>query len=362
MLAAIILIIIISLVLLYLECRKPVNFPPGPKWYPIIGSSLAVHWAREKTGMLCRAVQVISQQYKNNGVIGLKVGKDRVVVALTTESIREMMSNEDLDGRPTGPFYETRTWGTRKGILLTDGTFWADQRRFIVRHLKEFGYARRGMVEMIQNEAEHLFKDFQNIVRNQQGKAMITMQNAFGVYILNTLWTMMAGIRYSRENVRLKQLQELLHTLFLRIDMMGTLFSHFPFLRFVAPNFSGYRQFVDIHEMMHKFLGQELENHKRSLKMKNEPNDLMDVYLQVLQNPDRKESFTEKQLLAICLDMFIAGSETTNKTMDFAMLHLIRNPDVQIKAQEELDAVVGRSRLPELKDRMKYIYQIIYFY
>lgn len=356
MLIIIVLTILISLILLYLECQKPKNFPPGPKWYPIIGSSLAVHWARERTGMLCQAVQEISQGYKNNGVVGLKVGKDRVVIAMTAASIREMMSNEDLDGRPTGPFYETRTWGTRKGVLLTDGSFWVDQRRFIVRHLKEFGYARRGMVEMIQNEAEHLFKDFQNTVRKQHGQAMITMQNAFGLYILNTLWTMMAGIRYSPENLRLKHLQELLHTLFLRIDMMGCLFSHFPLLRFIAPNFSGYRQFVDIHEMMHKFLGQELENHKHLMKDENEAKDLMGVYLQVLQNPERKESFTEKQLLAICLDMFIAGSETTNKTMDFAMLHLIRNPDVQIKAQTELDAVVGRSRLPELKDRIKYIY------
>lgn len=341
-------------VLLYLDCRKPTNFPPGPRWYPIVGSAIELERNRHRTGMLCKAMQHLKRQFNVDGVLGLKVGKDQLVVAISSDAIREMMTNEDLDGRPTGPFYETRTWGTRKGILLTDGEFWSDQRRFLVRHLKEFGFARRGMVDMIQNEAEHLFDDFRSIVvAANGGPAAVKMQDAFGPYILNTLWTMMAGIRYSRDNLQLKHLQKMLHTLFLNIDMSGCLFSHFPLLRFIAPNISGYKQFVDIHDMMHSFLSEELENHKRNMKANEEPSDLMEVYLQVLQNPDRKQSFTEKQLQAVCLDMFIAGSETTTKTMGFAMLHIIRNGTIQASIQQEVDAVVGRGRLPVLEDRSK---------
>lgn len=378
--------VLLVVLLLYLDCRKPRNYPPGPLWYPIVGSALAVHRARHRTGMLCKAMQSIMRQHvgpHNNGVLGLKVGKDRLVVAIGSEAIREMMTNEDLDGRPTGPFYETRTWGSRKGILLTDGDFWVEQRRFLVRHLKEFGFARRGMVEMIQLEAQHLFEDFRDMVDAANappttaaatpsaaspaetvdgvpaapivgvGGAMVTMQDAFGRYILNTLWTMMAGIRYGRRNVQLLELQRMLHTLFTNIDMMGCLFSHFPLLRFVAPRYSGYKQFVEIHETMHAFLGRELDNHKRRLRPNDVPNDLMDVYLQVLQQPDRKKSFTEKQLLAVCLDMFIAGSETTTKTMGFAMLHIIRDGGIQRRIQDELDAVVGRGRLPLVEDRAR---------
>lgn len=355
MLPVFIVFIIVLVILLYLECRKPSNFPPGPQWYPVVGSAMSVYKARAQTGMLCKGMQLLAKQFDHNGVIGLKVGKDKLVVAIGADSIYEMMTNEDLDGRPTGPFYETRTWGQRKGILLTDGDFWTDQRRFLVRHLKEFGFARRGMVEMIENEAEHLFKDFQTVVQQHGGnQAMIAMQDAFGLYILNTLWTMMAGIRYGRENRQLKQLQRLLHNLFTKIDMMGCLFSHFPLLRFIAPELSGYKQFVNIHETMHTFLGKELDKHKLNLKTESEPTDLMDVYLKVLQNPQRKSSFTERQLLAICLDMFIAGSETTTKTMGFAMLHLVRDQNIQLRVQAELDEVVGRGRLPQLDDRVKY--------
>lgn len=346
--------VIVLLILLYLDVIKPINFPPGPKWYPIIGSALSMHNERIRTGMLCKGTMSMAQKFKNNGAIGFKVGKDKLVVAVTTDAILEMMSNEDLDGRPTGPFFETRTWGLRRGILLVDEIFWQEQRRFIMRHLKEFGFARRGMVDMIQNEAEHLLNDFKMMQSKHNGQAMIAMRDAFSIYVLNTLWTMMAGIRYNQENKEVVHLQGMLYTLFTKIDMVGALFSHFPFLRILAPNFSGYNQFKDIHKLLYSFLGEELENHKRNFKVENEPRDLMDVYLQAMNSSEtRTDSFSEKQLLAVCLDMFIAGSETTNKSLGFIMLHMIRKPEIQQKMQEEIDRVVGRERLPVLEDRSK---------
>lgn len=347
---------IVLLILLYLDGIKPANFPPGPKWLPIIGSALEMHSERIKHGMLCRGTMAMSKKYAENGAIGFKIGKDKLVVAITADAIMEMMNNEDLDGRPTGPFFETRTWGLRRGILLVDEIFWQEQRRFIVRHLKEFGFARRGMVDMIQNESEHLLNDFKDLLAKHNGRALLPMRDALSVYVLNTLWTMMAGIRYNQENKEVQHLQGMLYTLFTKIDMVGALFSHFPFLCYLAPSLSGYTQFKDIHKHLYKFLGDELENHKRTFKMENEPRDLIDVYLQaMLSSKNETDSFSEKQLLAVCLDLFIAGSETTNKSVGFLMLHMIRNPEIQAKMQEEIDRVVGRERLPTLEDRPKYV-------
>ncbi|XP_031631252.1 probable cytochrome P450 303a1 [Contarinia nasturtii] len=348
------LLVIVVLILLYLSNVKPVNFPPGPKWYPIIGNMWEIYNERIKNGMLCKAIMCMAKKYRTNRVIGLKVGKDKIVVAIESDAILEMVRNEDLDGRPFGPFFTTRTWGLRRGIILVDELFWQEQRRFIMRHLKEFGFARRGMIEIIQNECEHLLSDFKMLLFRQNGDAMVSMCDAFSIYVLNTLWTMMAGIRYNQENKEVQHLQRMLNTLFTKVDMVGAPFSHFPFLRFLAPHFSGYTQFKDIHEMLYKFLGRELENHKQHFKIDNEPKDLMDVYLQAINSTQtHNDSFSEKQLLAICLDMFVAGSDTTNKSMGFLMLHLIRNPDIQTRMQEEIDRVIGRNRLPTLEDRAK---------
>lgn len=69
---------------------------------------------------------------------------------------------------------------------------------------------------------------------------------------------------------------------------------------------------------------------------------------------------TEDQLLAICLDMFMAGSETTSKSLGFCFLYLILYPDVQKKAQQEIDTVVGRDRLPSLQDRPKLVTYLLF--
>lgn len=80
------------------------------------------------------------------------------------------------------------------------------------------------------------------------------MRDAFSVPVLNTLWSMLAGIRYSPEDKELKKIQSLLTELFANIDMVGALFSQFPILRYVAPEMSGYKSFVSIHQKVWKFL------------------------------------------------------------------------------------------------------------
>jgi len=53
------------------------------------------------------------------------------------------------------------------------------------------------------------------------------------------------------------------------------------------------------------------------------------------------------------MDLFMAGAETTSNTIEFALLYMILNPDVQKKVQAEIDAVIGTSRFPSIADKSK---------
>ncbi|XP_061389836.1 probable cytochrome P450 303a1 [Musca vetustissima] len=348
------------LILLFLiwDVRKPRRFPPGPKWYPIVGCALQISQLRAKHGMFCKVIDELSRLYVNPyGLYGLKIGKDKVVIAYYNDTIQEMMTNEDLDGKPDGIFYRMRTFNSKKGILVTDEELWVEQRRFILRHLKDFGFARSGMIHGIQQEAEYLLEDLKDIVRDQGGKrAKVAMVNLFTVYVLNNLWSMMSGKRYDRNSEEINDLLQMFFELFQHVDMVGAMFSHFPFMRYIAPNYSGYNAFVENHERIYNFLRKEVRIHKETFKNYDIPRDLMDSYLRELENPDRRPSFTEEQLLAVCLDMFLAGSETTNKSLGFAFLHMVRNPEIQEKAYNEIKEVVGLERRPEWKDRIKLPY------
>lgn len=67
-------------------------------------------------------------------------------------------------------------------------------------------------------------------------------------------------------------------------------------------------------------------------------------------------AITEEQLLALCLDLFQAGTETTSNTLAFGIIQLLHNAPVQKKLRAEMDFTVGRCRLPNLNDRAQLPY------
>lgn len=55
----------------------------------------------------------------------------------------------------------------------------------------------------------------------------------------------------------------------------------------------------------------------------------------------------------ILFDLFVAGTNTTISLLGFLFLQMIRNPDVQCKLHQEIDAVIGPEKLPSLEDKLK---------
>ena len=45
-------------------------------------------------------------------------------------------------------------------------------------------------------------------------------------------------------------------------------------------------------------------------------------------------------MLRVIQDLFLAGSETTSTTLDWAILYMIEYPDIQKKCQQEIETVI----------------------
>lgn len=75
-------------------------------------------------------------------------------------------------------------------------------------------------------------------------------------------------------------------------------------------------------------------------------------------NPDSSFYGSEGEMnqLIVLLDLFVAGAETSSSILQWAMLYMIIWPEVQAKVQEEIDSVIGSSRIPSLEDKPNMIY------
>ncbi|XP_057635666.1 cytochrome P450 2C26-like isoform X4 [Chionomys nivalis] len=105
-------------------------------------------------------------------------------------------------------------------------------------------------------------------------------------------------------------------------------------------------------EYIRNYLLERIKEHQESLNVAN-PRDFIDYYLikQKQASHNQQSEFTLENLATTVLDLFAAGTETTSTTLRYALLLLLKHPDVTAKVQEEIHRVVGRNRSPCMQDR-----------
>ncbi|XP_050119350.1 geraniol 8-hydroxylase-like isoform X7 [Malus sylvestris] len=135
---------------------------------------------------------------------------------------------------------------------------------------------------------------------------------------------------------------------------------YFPLLRKLDPQ--GIRgrmikHFLKIDSFFDRMITQRLELRKSNYYVTS--NDMLDSLLDVseVSNEDMDKLLIEHLLLAL----FVAGTDTTSATLEWAMAELLRNPEKLFKAQEELEQVIGKGKPVEESDiaRLPYLQAII---
>ncbi|XVF63325.1 hypothetical protein PTKIN_Ptkin09bG0078900 [Pterospermum kingtungense] len=130
------------------------------------------------------------------------------------------------------------------------------------------------------------------------------------------------------------------------------------------------KRFEDIHRRYDALLERIITDREEARKRKqkklekedsNEAEDFLDMILDVYQSDISEMQLTRDHIKALILDFLTAGTDTTAIVIEWALAELINHPEVLIKAQKEIDQVVGKARLVEESDspHLPYIQAII---
>ncbi|KAF2313132.1 hypothetical protein GH714_009506 [Hevea brasiliensis] len=89
--------------------------------------------------------------------------------------------------------------------------------------------------------------------------------------------------------------------------------------------------------------------------------DFLQFLLQVKDEGDTKTPLTMTHLKALLMDMIVGGTDTSSNSIEFAMAEIMNKPEVMKKAQQELDAVVGKNNTVEEShiDQLPYLCAIM---
>lgn len=359
------IIVVIILLIVYVvknTCVKPKNFPPGPPTLPLWGT----YWLFlfEDYFFSHKSMKKYAERY-NTDVLGFQWGKFSYITCHSMDACKELLNRDEFNGRVDSFTVRTRGRGFLRGIFFTDGSFWHDQRRFSLRHLRDHGFGRRDfdIEEVTSHEIRKLIyflttppKLEDSDICKTQG--IVKMPDVLYGPALNSIHHSLSSKQFENYG-ELRKVGRAAVNFLRSMDTTGCALCLTPWIRYLAPTFFGYTSAVEDNQTLFNFAWEVILEHQETFNDEHH-RDFIDVYLSQLkrfeENEELDTSFSLEQLKYLVTDYMFPSPVGIGHTFNYIFAVLMKQPEIQKKAQEQLDAVVGRSRLPTLDDRKELSY------
>ncbi|XP_077785804.1 cytochrome P450 2J5-like [Podarcis muralis] len=343
--AVLIALLVALLILHYLkQLWSHRHYPPGLLQLPLIGAIWRFGFKIDENTLI-----QLGKQHGN--IYTMWLGHQPIVVLSGFQAVKEALidHSEELDERPETPFLRTLIKG--KGIALSNGHTWRQQRRFVVVTLRKLWREKKGMEQQVAEEAHHLVEAFARSKGQPLDPSM-----PIATSVSNMISSVAFGHRFALEDERFQKLIEAIEFILQFICSFGyALYEMLPWLMKHLPG--PHKKAFSCVEMMRSFAKEEIKKHKENQSL-YEPQDLIDFYLlQMEKSRNDPESTCDEENLAQCImDLFVGGSDTTTCSLKWALLLLASHPDIQDKMHKEIEDVIGSAHSICYQDKKKLPY------
>ncbi|CAH1422839.1 unnamed protein product [Lactuca virosa] len=339
-----------TVVLLHLACqlRRPTkpNLPPGPNPWPIIGNLNLMG------SLPHRSIHELTHKYGD--IMHLKFGSFHVVVASSAEMAKVFLKTMDSNFicRPKMAAGKYTTYNYSDIVWSPYGSYWQQARKLCIVEL--FSAKRLDSFEYIRVEE---MKSLLKVVHKSSGESIV-LKDLLWTVSFNIISRMALGKRYLEESVAgnltmsSKQVKTMFEEMFLLNGVLN-IGDWIPWIAFM--DLQGYvKRMKTVSKNFDGFLEHVLNEHDACRKAEPPetfvPADMVDLLLQIADDPTLEVKLERHGIKAFTLDMLAGGTESSTIIIEWAMAELLKNPEILEKAREELDRVIGRERWVEEKD------------
>lgn len=336
-----ILLLFLAFIYLFLTMgsRGKGRLPPGPKPLPLLGNLLQL-----RSQDMLSSLTKLSKEY--GSVYTVYLGPRRVVVLSGYQAVKEALvdQGDEFSGRGSYPVFFNFTKGN--GIAFSNGDRWKALRRFSMQILRNFGMGKRSIEERILEEGRFLLAELQKTEGKPFDPTFVLSRT-----VSNIICSVIFGSRFDYEDERLLTIIRLINDNFqIMSSPWGELYNIFPSLLDWVPG--PHRRLFQNYGSMKSLIARSVRDHQATLDP-DSPRDFIDCFLTKMaqEQQDPLSHFHMDTLLMTTHNLLFGGTETVSTTLRHTFLVLMKYPKVQARIQEEIDRVVGHSRLPTLEDR-----------
>ncbi|KAK4944566.1 hypothetical protein LTR10_016000 [Elasticomyces elasticus] len=336
LLASITLVVGLLIYALAFVGRRGRNFPDGPPTLPILGNlhQLPTHkpylqfteWAR-----------------KYGGMYSLKLGPGTVVVLTDRRIIKQLMDKNASvsSNRPVSLVTQDLITQGDHMLMMDNTPRWRIMRRLIHQDLTE-SICDREHSKIHQAESVQLLHDVLQspdewVQHLKRFSNSIIMSIVYGIRSpsIDAPWT--------------KGLNDIVE-LWARINEFGATppVDLFPFLKLVPERFLGNwrTRARTVHDKVHALYGGLL----KSVIKRRDATGPVDCIADRVLDQNEKNGLTNHNVMLLAGVTLKGGSDTTASTLSSWLQAMVLYPEVQKKAQAEIDDIVGDERLPTWSD------------
>ncbi|KAF8083597.1 hypothetical protein N665_0764s0004 [Sinapis alba] len=312
--------------------------PPGPPRLPIIGN---IH----QVGKLPhRSFADLSRTY--GPIMHLKFGRLNTVIVTSPEAAREVLKTHDhtLSGRYSPNSIRSINHQNVSVAWIHPSTArWRLLRKLAASHL--FSPQRIEATKALRMKKVEELMSFMD--ESSEREEAVDISRAAFITTLNIISNIIFSVdlcSYGSENSN-----GFHDSVIGGMEAAGSpdLANFFPFLRFLDLQGNSKKMKFCAERLFKVFRGFiDIKTAEKSKSLGNDPKDasnrdFLDALLDLTVGDEAE--LDNNDIEHLLLDMFIAGTDTSSSTLEWAMAELLTNPKTMVKAQGEIERMIGQN-------------------
>ncbi|CAN6809025.1 unnamed protein product [Brassica oleracea] len=312
--------------------------PPSPPSLPIIG-----HLHLFLSPLIHKCFQRISSKY--GPYLHLRIFHLPIVLVSSASMASEIFKFHDVNisSRGLPPIDESLFFGETGFFSAPHGDYWKFMKKLLITKL----LGPHAIERLRAVRAEELERFYFRLLEKARKKECVEIRREAMIFTNNSTCKMIVGRTCSEEDGEGERVWGLItESISLTKKVLFTTLLRKPLEKLGISLFK--EEIMGISGRYDKVLETFLAEHENVAEKQGM--NLMDVLLEAKGDEKAEYKITRDQIKALFVELFLGGTDTSKQTIQWTMAEIINNPRTMERAREEIDSVVGKSRLIHERD------------
>nr|QWK52333.1 cytochrome P450 705A32-2 [Isatis tinctoria] len=318
------------------------DLPPSPPSMPIIG-----HLHLLLSSLFHKSFQKISSKY--GPLLHLRIFNVPIVLVSAASVANEIFKAHDVNisSRGLPPIDESLFFGSSGFFSAPHGDYWKFMKKLVVAKLLGPQAIERSRAA----RAEELERFYFDLLNKAMRKETVEIRAEAMKFTNNSTCKMIIGRSCGEDNGESERVRGLItESIALSKKVLFATLLRKPLEKLGISLFR--KEIMDISGRYDELLERFLVEHEEKLEKHHhqQGKDLMDVLLEAKGDENAEHKITRDHIKSLFVELFLGGTDTSKQTIQWTMAEIINNPKTIERLREEMDSVVGKSRLIQETD------------